>query len=203
MRGEILTGSPAETLQLSDRSDIWLDKTGYDDESELYELLDRNRDHIGAFQRWARDITPVAAELLVHDMITRMDAGSALQYRIMTEYLPPTSHIMDERMLGTVTMFNRHIPTASAELGYWLDKDAAGQGIAYEATSRVIEYATNRWGLHQIYLDIAPENIASIRLAKKLGAVPTRQCKYHETDIAGNVVQLDRYRILTERANAA
>lgn len=54
------------------------------------------------------------------------------------------------------------------ELGYVIDPDLWHQGFGYETTKAVLNLARSK-GHHQIFAVIAPENSASVALAKKLG----------------------------------
>ena len=59
-------------------------------------------------------------------------------------------------------------PLRSADVGYWIDRQRAGQGITPIAVALAIRHAFDS-GLHRVHAAIAPENAASIRVAEKLG----------------------------------
>lgn len=52
-------------------------------------------------------------------------------------------------------------PDRAAEIGYWLARDARGQGIMTRATRALITYAFDELGLHRIVVRCAPCNRAS------------------------------------------
>jgi [ribosomal protein S5]-alanine N-acetyltransferase len=56
------------------------------------------------------------------------------------------------------------------ELGYTFDRNYWGQGYASEAAARVFEYACSTTAVRRIVSVIHPENIPSIKIAKKCGA---------------------------------
>jgi [ribosomal protein S5]-alanine N-acetyltransferase len=56
------------------------------------------------------------------------------------------------------------------ELGYTLDRNHWGQGYASEAAARVFEYASSTMPFRRIVSVIHPENIPSMKIAKKNGA---------------------------------
>jgi [ribosomal protein S5]-alanine N-acetyltransferase len=56
------------------------------------------------------------------------------------------------------------------ELGYTFDRNYWGQGYASEAAARVFAYASSTMLFRCIVSVIHPENIASIKIAKKCGA---------------------------------
>ncbi len=55
------------------------------------------------------------------------------------------------------------------EIGYRLRRSAWGQGYATEAVIAVLDYAFNALGLKRIIAMIDPTNVASIRVAEKVG----------------------------------
>jgi len=64
----------------------------------------------------------------------------------------------------------------AGELSYWLLPGARGQGLAFTAVIEMVAIAANA-GLKSLVLDIEEGNVASIRVAERLGAarrVPTR-----------------------------
>ncbi|MET3946414.1 ribosomal-protein-alanine N-acetyltransferase [Arthrobacter sp. UYCu512] len=56
-----------------------------------------------------------------------------------------------------------------ATLGYWVDRDRAGQGIAPTAVALVTDYCFQSLGLHRMEINIRPENGPSLRVVEKLG----------------------------------
>jgi len=56
------------------------------------------------------------------------------------------------------------------EPGYILKKAYWHKGFAFEGASACVDYAFNVMGIDKIYLSIRPENISSLKIAKKLGA---------------------------------
>lgn len=56
-----------------------------------------------------------------------------------------------------------------ASIGYWIDKDHAGQGLVTRAVAMVIDHCFFVLKLHRIEIAIRPENAASLRVVEKLG----------------------------------
>ncbi len=55
------------------------------------------------------------------------------------------------------------------QLGYIFATKWHGTGVAEEVCRAILKYAKKEWGLGQIQVSIHPENVASIKLAQKLG----------------------------------
>ena len=68
-----------------------------------------------------------------------------------------------------------HWPTQ--EVGWGLQKAHWGYGYAFEAASACIDYAFETLGWDAVTHLIADENIASQRLAKRLGSTPSEYVK--------------------------
>lgn len=60
-------------------------------------------------------------------------------------------------------------PYQNAYLGYWIDRDLAGQGYVPEAVVLVACFAFEQLNLHRLQVSIIPRNYASVRVAEKLG----------------------------------
>jgi ribosomal-protein-alanine N-acetyltransferase len=56
-----------------------------------------------------------------------------------------------------------------ATLGYWVDRDHAGRGIAPTAVALATDHCFFALGLHRMEINIRPENRPSLRVVEKLG----------------------------------
>lgn len=54
-------------------------------------------------------------------------------------------------------------------VGYWVDQELAGRGIAPTALALVVDHCFGTVGLHRVQADVRPENAASRRVVDKLG----------------------------------
>jgi ribosomal-protein-serine acetyltransferase len=61
--------------------------------------------------------------------------------------------------------------TPKAELAYFIDKEQEGKGITSKALKHIIDYSFNKLKMNKLFLRVAPENIASQRVALKNGFV--------------------------------
>ncbi len=57
----------------------------------------------------------------------------------------------------------------AAYIGYWIDKEVAGRGIMPVAVALALDHCFTTLRLHRVELNIRPENVASLRVAEKLG----------------------------------
>jgi RimJ/RimL family protein N-acetyltransferase len=68
--------------------------------------------------------------------------------------------------INEIDKFNGH-----CNLGYWMKTSATRRGIASLAARRVAEYALMELGMQRVEVVMAAENVASRRVAEKIGAV--------------------------------
>jgi ribosomal-protein-alanine N-acetyltransferase len=97
---------------------------------------------------------------LVRDLRRQARAGRALPFAVT----------VDGRFAGQLTVTN--IAAGSArwgQIGYWIDKRYAGQGVMPTAVAMAVDYCLLDLDLHRIEVAIRPENAASLRVVEKLG----------------------------------
>jgi ribosomal-protein-alanine N-acetyltransferase len=76
----------------------------------------------------------------------------------------------DDRALGNVNL--ARLDGGEAAIGYWLVPEARGRGLATAAASLLVDWGLREHGLERIEFAILPENLASQRVAERLGATP-------------------------------
>lgn len=86
-----------------------------------------------------------------------------------------------------------------AELGYFVDPDAHGQGYATEAVTHIVEYAFDQRRLAKLYANALATNQGSRRVLEKNGFVEEGRFRAHAF-IDGERVDVIRYgRLAAER----
>ncbi|MGH2929291.1 MAG: GNAT family N-acetyltransferase [Solirubrobacteraceae bacterium] len=90
----------------------------------------------------------------------------------------------DERFAGEITLSSiQRGPFQTGHIGYWIDRDLAGQGYVPEAVVVVLAFAFDTIELHRVEISIIPRNRASLRVVEKLGLRPEGIAqKYLEID---------------------
>lgn len=76
-----------------------------------------------------------------------------------------------ERLLGCVGLNRLEREARSANLGYWTAEAHRGRGIATQAAAWTADFGFRELELARIEIVVLPDNIASLRVAGKLGAV--------------------------------
>ncbi len=67
-----------------------------------------------------------------------------------------------------------------SEIGYRLDSDYWGRGLATEAARASRDYAVQGLGLSRLISIIEPANAASIRVAEKMGMTFEKETRFHD-----------------------
>jgi len=74
------------------------------------------------------------------------------------------------RFAGEVTLSSvQRGPFQSGFVGYWIDRDLAGQGYVPEAVVMTLHFAFEAITLHRVEISIIPRNRSSLRVVEKLG----------------------------------
>lgn len=77
---------------------------------------------------------------------------------------------VSDRFAGYISLFSiERGAKQSAEIGYWVDQQLAGQGLAPEAVTVLLRFAFERLGLHRVQFSIGQSNTASRRVVEKIG----------------------------------
>jgi ribosomal-protein-alanine N-acetyltransferase len=78
--------------------------------------------------------------------------------------------LVDGRFAGEVSLGSvQRGPFQMGYVGYWIDQALAGQGYVPEGVVLLLRYAFEVLDLHRVEAAIVPRNVASRRVAEKLG----------------------------------
>ena len=109
---------------------------------------------------WEARHTPAAYRTMRRAVTRRARQGTSLPFAVR----------VDGRLAGQVTLDNIvRGAVRSGYLGYWIDREVAGRGVASLAVALVCDHAFGPVGLHRVEADIRPENLPSRRLVERLG----------------------------------
>jgi ribosomal-protein-alanine N-acetyltransferase len=111
-------------------------------------------------QSWSARHSPAAYRAMRRALVRRARLGITVPFVIRVE----------GRLAGQVTVDNIvRGALRSGWLGYWIDRDVAGRGMASLAVALVCDHAFSELGLHRLQADIRPENAPSRHLVERLG----------------------------------
>lgn len=104
----------------------------------------------GFAQRFIRDSVASWAETRAYDFTVR-------------------SQTQLDRHLGNVSVWPTSLQNKTGEVGYWIRSDETGRGFGAEATAVAISVGFEELDFHKVILRIAVGNLASEKIAEKLG----------------------------------
>ena len=137
---------------------------------EIFELVDRNREHLSKWMGWL-DATKEPKD-------TREFIESCLK-DLSKENLILCSIVYKGRIVGNIDLHSIERKNKKASIGYWLDKEANGKGIMNKCVKRVCEYAFSKLGLEKIVIECDVENYKSCAVAKRAGFIKEAMLKRH------------------------
>lgn len=112
-------------------------------------------------------LTPFSRfQLEEYVMNTQNDIFAARQLRLMIDLV---ESMAGEKSAGTIDLFDFDPVHARAGLGILVREPYRKKGYAAEALGLFLRYAFGTLGLHQLYCNISPGNIASVNLFEKFG----------------------------------
>lgn len=89
-------------------------------------------------------------------------------WQVGVQYDLVIERIEDERFLGGIGLLDINLSSSSASLGYFMRNDAAGKGYTTAAARLAVQFAQDL-GLSLVNIYVATDNVASMRVAEKLG----------------------------------
>lgn len=122
----------------------------------------RNADRLAPTMPWARDAAGLRNDALAaydRQTLHRLAEGTALDLAI----------VRDEQVLGAVNCVIDE--QGSAELGWWVEAQTEGTGVAFRAASTVAEHLVSRRGIVRLAARTLPDDRRSAALAHRLGLI--------------------------------
>lgn len=146
--------------KFSVRDDIML-RTFREGEAEMvYEVVDRNRDHLQTFMHW---MTPEYSLESAKEFIARATSRTAddqgFGYGIF----------QGERLLGSIGFVSFDWKARKTEIGYWIDKAEEGKGIISASCAMLIDHAFDELGMNRIEIRCSAENARSAAIPERFG----------------------------------
>ena len=109
-----------------------------------------------------RDRATVAGKVLEASALSRLERdGDFLQLAVERR---ADSTVLGELFFSLVSVEHEY-----AEIGWVFHPDHHGKGYASEAAHALLAVAFDRWNLHRVVAELTPQNIASVRLCRRLG----------------------------------
>jgi len=137
---------------------VELRQINYDQAEALFNLVDKNRDHLRAWLPWV-DMTKTAED-------TKDFFKTCLQQQVNDDGFQ-TSIWVDGKAAGMIG-FHRVTFAKEVTLGYWLGAEFTGRGVITKATKILVDYAFDHMGMNRVVIQAGTGNKASRAIPEKL-----------------------------------
>lgn len=145
--------SPLETDRLR------LEPTRNEHAGLLWNAIERSLPELTRWMSWAESTSPQGVAEFTHRSEAGWADGSNWEWVIFS----------GDETAGAIGLSRYDEMWRSCNLGYWVRTDLSGRGIATEAGRAVIPFAFAEIGLNRLELVADIDNVASRRVAEKLG----------------------------------
>lgn len=134
-----------------------------EDEADLLELRRRNRDFL---EPWEPQRPTGYLEPEIQRAQLRKAASDAAQDRAYSFGI----FTLDDQLVGTLNLSNvARGAWQNATIGYFVDEEHNGRGIATEAIQLAVQLAFTQLKLHRVQAAVMPRNPGSLRALEKAG----------------------------------
>jgi ribosomal-protein-serine acetyltransferase len=128
--------------------------------AELYELVDRNRGHLAPWFPWVETTRgPEDSRAFIEGGLRRFAAGNGFEAGL----------VRDGQLVGCLGLHYVARPEGATEVGYWLARDAQGQGLMRRALAGLLPHLFEELDLQRVEVRCDPANARSRALPERLG----------------------------------
>ena len=139
--------------------EIKLELTSESHAEGLFEALSHNRTHLSGFLPWVDNMQSVDDfQSYIKNCQTLYQQGKEVSFVILA----------NEVVVGRIGLHHINDQNKCAAIGYWLTKNAEGNGIITKSCKALIHYGFHDLGLQRIEIKAAVENLRSRAIPEKL-----------------------------------
>lgn len=84
------------------------------------------------------------------------------------------------QIVGRANLKSIDLPTKTAQVGYRVDQEVCGQGLATQALKHLIQEAQERWNLTQLVAYVFAQNEGSMKVLDRCGFLADQPSGNHE-----------------------
>ncbi len=126
----------------------------------LFVAVNQNREHLSEFLPWVHNMQSV-------DDLRNYIENCELLYRKKQEV--SFVIMLEEIPVGRIGLHYINSQNKNASIGYWLTKEAEGNGVVINSCKELVTYGFRELGLHRIEVKAATGNLKSQAIPEKLG----------------------------------
>jgi len=141
-------------------NNIFIRQLNTADSDELFWLIDSNRDYLGNWLPWiAHTISKSDTEAFIHKSLDLYQERKGYFCGIFIQ----------NRIVGVIGATEYSDTSNAMYLNYWVSAAWSNRGIATQAGRQLIRFLESEWGIDIFFITLSDKNIASLRVAEKLG----------------------------------
>ncbi len=126
----------------------------------LFNLTDRNRDHLDPWFPWVEATKTVAdSEAFIRSQLERFVRDDGFQLGIW----------LNGKLAGVIGLNYIMKEFCCTEIGYWLGAEFEGRGVMTKACRKLRDYLFTELGLNRIEIKCAETNVKSRAIPERLG----------------------------------
>jgi len=146
-------------MELDLEPELHLVQVRPDQADRMFELVQKDREYLGKWLPWVEHTNSVEDSLAyINLMLASRRDGKEYGYSIE----------LYGEMVGHASLMHL-LDDKEPEIGYWIASSVSGQGITTKVAERLTRLGIDTLGLDHIIIRARPENIASNRIAEKVG----------------------------------
>ena len=131
------------------------------DAATLFQLVEKNREHLRAWLPWLDETTSIQDEIeFIHGQLIRHQKTDGSLFLIWYQ---------GRTIVGTLSVNQVDHGNQTGWIGYWLDRGHTGKGIMTRAVGAIVDVLLVSCGFNRVVIEIGVGNSASMAIPLRLG----------------------------------
>ena len=127
----------------------------------LFQLVEKNREHLRAWLPWLDETTSIQDEIeFIHGQLIRHQKTDGSLFLIWYQ---------GRTIVGTLSVNQVDHGNQTGWIGYWLDRGHTGRGIMTRAVGAIVDVLLVSCGFNRVVIEIGVGNSASMAIPLRLG----------------------------------
>jgi ribosomal-protein-serine acetyltransferase len=127
----------------------------------LFQLVEKNREHLRAWLPWLDETTSIQDEIeFIHGQLIRHQKTDGSLFLIWYQ---------GRTIVGTLSVNQVDHGNQTGWIGYWLDRGHTGKGIMTRAVGAIVDVLLVSCGFNRVVIEIGVGNSASMAIPLRLG----------------------------------
>ena len=127
----------------------------------LFQLVEKNREHLRAWLPWLDETTSIQDEIeFIHGQLIRHQKTDGSLFLIWYQ---------GRTIVGTLSVNQVDHGNQTGWIGYWLDRGHTGKGIMTRSVGAIVDVLLVSCGFNRVVIEIGVGNSASMAIPLRLG----------------------------------